>query len=73
MSIAGDHANNDMSSTDTEEDGKKLPLEEQSWRNQIAAQGWTVECHLKGLGDYPAINQLWIKHLKDAIKSAKED
>lgn len=73
MSIAGDHANNDMSSTDTEDEGKKLPLEEQSWRNQIAATGWSVECHLKGLGDYPAINQLWIKHLQEAISVAEEE
>lgn len=71
MSIAGDHANNDMASPDTEEDGKKIPLEEQSWRNQIAAKGWTVECHIKGLGDYPAINKIWIAHLKEAIKNAE--
>ncbi len=72
MSIAGDHANNDMSSPDTKENGKDIPLEEQSWRNQIAAIGWDVECHIKGLGDYPEINKIWIKHLRQAISEKAE-
>ncbi len=57
MSIAGDHANNDMSDTEDPE----------SWKSMITSAGWTVETHVHGLGDYPAINDIWISHLKTAI------
>lgn len=59
MSIAGDHANNDMA--DEEDD--------ESWISQIKAAGWSkVNPVVKGLGDYPAINNVWIRHLKEAIR-----
>lgn len=67
MSIAGDHAFNDMAGEDTEEDGVKIPLEEQSWKLQLEAMGWKVEAHMKGLGDYDGINQIYLDHLKSAI------
>ena len=60
MSIAGDHATNDMS--DEEDD--------ESWISVIKAAGWkNVKPTVKGLGDYEAINAVWIQHLKDAISA----
>lgn len=67
MSIAGDHANNDMSADEI----PGVPLEEQSWKIQIAAAGITVaETQRKGLGDYHTINEVWINHLKTAIRAS---
>lgn len=63
MSIAGDHANNDMSAAED----TSVPADEQSWAVQIRNIGWEVETHVKGLGDYPAVNNIWINHLKSAI------
>lgn len=65
MSVAGDHAINDMAGA--KDDGE--PLEEQSWKVRLQAQGYTVDaehCHLHGLGDYPAICQIWLEHLREA-------
>lgn len=65
MSVAGDHAQNDMlGDYDPEE-----PLEEQSWRVRFSQLGYTIEdsnCHLKGLGDFASIRQIWIDHLVEA-------
>lgn len=74
MSIAGDHANNDMAGTATEEDGQPLDIEEQSWLNQFKADGYEVVVPktLKALGDYPAILEIWYEHLKDAIEKANK-
>lgn len=62
MSIAGDHANNDMNANTGESD----PME-QSWRERLEAEGYTVNCIMKGLGDYDEINTIWMNHL-DAVK-----
>lgn len=56
MSIVGDHANNDMNSN-----------EEGSWRNELETAGYTVNAVMKGLGDYTAINEIWLSHL-EAVK-----
>lgn len=70
MSIAGDHANNDMQG----EYDKNAPDDEQSWKVQIEKKlGWTVKTVTKGLGDYPTINAIWVDHLKNAIKEAAEE
>lgn len=64
MSIAGDHANNDMADPDDEE----------SWLSILKSEGWTnVETVTKGLGDYSAINDIWIRHLHEAIASLDEE
>ena len=66
MSIAGDHANNDMSG----EEEAGVPDDEQSWAVQIEKSlGWEVTCIRKGLGDYEAINKVWIRHLHEAIET----
>ncbi len=62
MSIAGDHANNDMAGD--REDG--VPEEEQSWKVQMTDAGYKINPVLKGLGDYPEIVNIWIEHTKAA-------
>lgn len=71
MSIAGDHANNDMAG---EKDLDKAP-EDQSWKVMLNASGrYRVEpanCYLKGLGEYPAVVDIWIRHMKEADAAAE--
>lgn len=57
MIVAGDHALHDMSGDD-----------EESWRSQFEAAGFQVECVLKGLGQYPAVQDMFVKHIADVIK-----
>lgn len=56
MIVAGDHAQNDMAGEDPD-----------SWKNQLAAAGYEVTCHIKGLGEIPAIRQLFVAHAADSI------
>ena len=56
MIVAGDHANNDMAGDD-----------EDTWKSAFEAAGYPVECVLKGLGEYEAVQQLLVSHVKDAI------
>lgn len=62
MSVAGDHALNDMAGEWIEGED----LEEQSWYNRIKRLGYTSEreehCHLWGLGDLPEICDIWLEH-----------
>ena len=65
MSVAGDHALNDMAG-DEEED---TPLEEQSWKIRFRALGYRVDeehCHLHGLADFAPLRQIWLDHLMAA-------
>ena len=55
MIVAGDHAINDMAG-----DG------EDSWKNRLAALGTECRCVLKGLGEYPEIRELFIRHARAA-------
>lgn len=61
MSIAGDHANNDMNGTTDATDES-----EQSWRERFESEGYTVTSVMKGLGDYEEIREIWINHLEAA-------
>lgn len=73
MSIAGDHAHNDMAG-DLEE-GQSLndvdPYEDDheaefSWKMKLRALGYNVTdetCHMVGLGDYSALRSIWLGHL----------
>lgn len=61
MSIAGDHANNDMNGNTGETDPA-----EQSWKERLEAENYTVNTVMKGLGDYNEINTIWMNHLEDA-------
>lgn len=59
MIVAGDHAKNDMASDD-----------ENSWRMQFKRAEFSVSCVLKGLGEYPAIRDIFVVHTLHAISSA---
>lgn len=56
MIVAGDHANNDMAGDD-----------EDAWKTAFEGAGYQVECVLKGLGEYEAVQQLLVDHVKDAV------
>ena len=56
MIVAGDHANNDMAD----------PEDPESWYSLFAAKGIEVTCLLRGLGEFPAIQQLLVEHAKAA-------
>ncbi len=60
MSIAGDHANNDMAGN-----------EDDSWKVMMRKAGYTINKDnivLKGLADYPEILDVWISHTKAILK-----
>ncbi len=61
MSIAGDHANNDMNA-----DTGESVITDQSWRERLVAAGYTVTDVMKGLGDYNEIKAIWLSHLDEA-------
>lgn len=56
MIVAGDHANNDMAGD-----------EEDSWKSVFEKEGFEVECVLKGLGQYPGIQQMFVAHVGKLI------
>lgn len=67
MSIAGDHANNDMKGGVSENDP-----EEGSWRYELNKAGYTCplsNCDIKGLADYSEIVNVWISHMSAALQS----
>ncbi|MDC1106821.1 sirohydrochlorin cobaltochelatase [Prolixibacteraceae bacterium] len=69
MSVAGDHASNDMAGDDKD-----------SWLTKLTAAGYKVnlvrkadvkDTPLKGLGDYDEVVAIWVKHLDAAVKALK--
>lgn len=58
MIVAGDHAINDMAGD-----------EEDSWKNIFRKEGYEVVCHPKGIGEYPAIRNIFISHAREAMES----
>lgn len=62
MVVAGDHANNDMAAEDDPE----------SWYSQFTAQGYEVTAVLEGLGQLPAIQEIYADHAKAAVAKAAE-
>ncbi|MBM6829794.1 sirohydrochlorin cobaltochelatase [Anaerotignum lactatifermentans] len=61
MLVAGDHANQDMAG-----DG------EDSWKTWFTKEGYEVECVIRGLGEIPAIQELYITHTQAAVDSLEE-
>lgn len=55
MIVAGDHALNDMAGA-----------EEDSWKSQLEQEGFQTVCVLKGLGEYPQIHELFVRHAQQA-------
>ncbi len=78
MSIAGDHAHNDMAGDDNEngapnEDGE---VEDTSWKCYFAANGFTCNNNtqiVKGLLELPTVRQVWMNHTQAAINGAPLD
>ena len=58
MIVAGDHANNDMAGD-----------EEDSWKVILTEAGYTVETVIEGLGQIKGIQDLFVKHIQDAMNS----
>lgn len=56
MIVAGDHANNDMAGD-----------EDDSWKTAFQNAGFEVECVLKGLGQYPGIQKMFVDHVGRTI------
>lgn len=56
MVVAGDHAVNDMAGDEPD-----------SWKSLFENQGYETECVLKGLGEFPEIRELYIKHVMAAM------
>ncbi|MBO4351910.1 MAG: sirohydrochlorin cobaltochelatase, partial [Eggerthellaceae bacterium] len=59
MVVAGDHANNDMAD----------PEDPESWFSQFDAAGAfdSVECQIAGLGEIPAVQDLYVAHVKAVV------
>ena len=59
MVVAGDHANNDMAGDDDD-----------SWKSMFNASGKfeSVDCQIAGLGEIPAIQELYVAHTAEAMK-----
>lgn len=55
--VAGDHAQNDMASDD-----------EDSWKTTLISRGYEVDVRLQGLGEIPAIQEMYLDHLKAAFQ-----
>ncbi|NCC25976.1 MAG: sirohydrochlorin cobaltochelatase, partial [Deltaproteobacteria bacterium] len=58
MTVAGDHARNDMAGP-----------EEDSWVSVLSQAGIACRPLLQGLGSDPKVVALWVEHLKRAMKS----
>ncbi len=61
MVVAGDHANHDMAGADPD-----------SWKCVFEAEGYKVECILRGLGELPAIQALYVAHARAAMNRLAE-
>lgn len=68
MSIAGDHAHNDMAGEGSDYwDADDETSEDNSWYEYFSHKGYTAEPNLKGLLEIKSIRQLWINHTKNPI------
>ena len=63
MSIAGDHAHNDMSD----------PEDDESWFSLFNSWGYNTTTNIKGLGEFPEVVSLWKNHTKAAMASEPLD
>lgn len=61
MIVAGDHASNDMAGD-----------EEDSWKSIFEKEGFEVSSELKGLGEYDAIRDIYVKHIENTINSEEK-
>jgi sirohydrochlorin cobaltochelatase len=56
MIVAGDHANNDMAGD-----------EDDSWKSILTAKGYSVTPVLKGLGQFPQVQAMFVRHVGAVI------
>ncbi len=56
MSVAGDHARNDMAGD-----------EDDSWKSILTKAGFECRTVLKGLAAYPQVTEIWLDHLDTAL------
>ena len=61
MIVSGDHAINDMSG-----DG------EDSWKSRFEQAGYQVRCIQKGLGEYPQVRRILLKHVAVSVSKLEE-
>ncbi len=57
MSVAGDHAQNDMAGD-----------EEDSWKSILEKEGFEIEIILKGMAEYDEVVDIWVDHLTNSFK-----
>ena len=57
MIVAGDHAVNDMAGD-----------EEDSWKSVLEREGYKVVCVLEGLGQIPAVRDIYVEHVQAAME-----
>ena len=82
MSIAGDHAHNDMAGDDDAWDADKKSfevndegeVEDTSWKNYFSHLGYTCDDDIlkgcvTGLLENTKVRQLWLNHIKRALKN----
>lgn len=55
MIVAGDHAKNDMAGD-----------EEDSWKSILEKAGYEVDCKLQGLGELQVVQDMFVRHIKEA-------
>ena len=76
MSIAGDHAHNDMAGDTDAPSSLDENDEEVSWKCFFSAAGYTCNDDtmiLLGLLELPNVRQLWMDHTDDALDRGAED
>jgi sirohydrochlorin cobaltochelatase len=59
MLVAGDHARNDMAG------------EKDSWKSRLESSGYNVTAHLTGMGEYKAVRDLFIAHIRAKIAARR--
>lgn len=57
MTVAGDHAVNDMAGPESD-----------SWQKRLASRGMNVQVDLHGVGENPAFAEIFVQHIRDAAK-----
>ncbi|MBD5357620.1 MAG: sirohydrochlorin cobaltochelatase [Bacteroides sp.] len=58
MFVAGEHARNDI---------------DEEWRERLEKEGFSVSTNIEGLGQIPEIQDIYIQHIKAALKSPMPD
>lgn len=60
MLVAGEHAHTDMAGE-----------QEESWKSCLERRGCKVRCVIRGMGEYPEIRSLYVRHLKQLEEACR--